>query len=123
MGTPQPQPPNPWAPPPAPYPDPAAPIPAPAPPAPELDDDPPGPGRQIAFGVPAAQVHGGPAVDVVAPPAGASTEDVARAWVGHLANAAAEFSAVLAVLPHGVVRKVLDEAGPVVEKLARGAIA
>ena len=113
---------SPWGPPPAPYPSPD-PAPAPAPgPGPELDDDPPAAGRPIAFGIPAALVHGGPAVDVVAPPAGASTEDVARGWVSHLATVAQEFSAVLSVLPHGVVRKVLDEAGPVVEKLARGVL-
>jgi len=94
------------------------PAPEPAPPAEEQ----PGPGRQITFGVPAADVHGGPAVEVVTPPAGATTEDVARSWVRHVSVVAQEFAAVLAVLPHGTVRKVLQEAGPLIEQISRGVL-
>lgn len=70
------------------------------------------------FGVPSSAI-GHPPVDVVDPPAGWTTEEIARAWITHLRGAVGVFRGVLAVLPHGDVEKVLSEAGALAEQLAR----
>lgn len=113
--------PSPWAspaPPPAGYPSPPVPVAAAVPPeAPAAAD----PARTITFGVPTSAI-GHPAVDIVPPAPGSTHEDVARAWITHLHEVTRDLSAVLAILPHGTVRKVLADSGPLVGALVEAGV-